>query len=678
MKRKPLAGRSAKILVGALCAGVMIAGQSSIAWGDSTWSYPVPSQPTTVNKNLITFGSQGDIWGEILGISDVTRNSNSGDFNSDGTISAEGVAKYSVVNLFGSSVNTNPNPYYANLIYNSKASSSSQVDHYSFADKSGLGTGIDRGDSTLVDAYGGVSATMSYRPDILLGNCATSWQDPGSIVLRSDGKTTVSVSNYKLAVSAAYDSQVTTIRSLTSSSQYYKSGDENYNPYYVENLSMYGDVTDTGSEDTMTVGKATIASTYSQMYRLVDAIEGVMAQDSTKTTRYGNPRDIAVQYESYGRGLQDYVLSKIADGTVQKKKVAVVYNVNTDENTVTLYKSSPNNTVEGTGSSFSGPYKHMEALENVTENIAGTWSTTEDTKNKQQKVITDISELKNADAIILCYSSYEEKLKTVCEAAGISESDLPPVFSTYATTTSRSIPGFPMLQTDGLEMMAEELGFVYPEVINPVYALAYYYTQFYHVKSDTTTLSNVLSYNIENMSLPTGITADLSNYSDNIIDKAIKKGLKYYAANKDAIDAEHPKLKTTSNVTLPDPNEPDEGEIVSGMTGTVSKAVYTVNSVKNKTVTFTKYKGTKTTVTVPKTVTINGVVCKVNKIASKAFRSTKVKTVKVKSTYLTKSGVKSSLKSSKVTKVVVPSSKYKAYKKIFTKANAGKKVTVKK
>lgn len=67
----------------------------------------------------------------------------------------------------------------------------------------------------------------------------------------------------------------------------------------------------------------------------------------------------------------------------------------------------------------------------------------------------------------------------------------------------------------------------------------------------------------------------------------------------------------------------------------------------------------------------------VKKIGSKAFQNTrKLKTLTIKSTKLKKNSVKNSLKGSSITKVKAPKGKVKAYKKIFTKANAGKKVTV--
>jgi len=75
---------------------------------------------------------------------------------------------------------------------------------------------------------------------------------------------------------------------------------------------------------------------------------------------------------------------------------------------------------------------------------------------------------------------------------------------------------------------------------------------------------------------------------------------------------------------------------------------------------------------------------KVRKISKGAFRGTKIKTIVVKSKKLKKKTVKGSLKGSKVTTIKVQlgtkklNKQYvKKYKKIFTKKNAGKKVTVK-
>ncbi|MGN0078677.1 MAG: leucine-rich repeat protein [Coriobacteriales bacterium] len=73
-------------------------------------------------------------------------------------------------------------------------------------------------------------------------------------------------------------------------------------------------------------------------------------------------------------------------------------------------------------------------------------------------------------------------------------------------------------------------------------------------------------------------------------------------------------------------------------------------------------------VTLPKSVKSIG--------ANALYGTTKVKTLTINSKQLTKSGVKNALKGSSVTTVKVPKSKVAAYKKLFTKANAGKSVKV--
>lgn len=130
-----------------------------------------------------------------------------------------------------------------------------------------------------------------------------------------------------------------------------------------------------------------------------------------------------------------------------------------------------------------------------------------------------------------------------------------------------------------------------------------------------------------------------------------------------------------------------------------------VTSNSANTVAYTKAKNAKS-VTVPASVSLNGKTYKVTEISANAFKGTKattvtigknVKTIKakafngskvttlnVKSKSLTKKSVKGSLKGSKVRTVKVKvgskaqNKKFvKKYKKIFTKVNAGKKVTIK-
>lgn len=106
-----------------------------------------------------------------------------------------------------------------------------------------------------------------------------------------------------------------------------------------------------------------------------------------------------------------------------------------------------------------------------------------------------------------------------------------------------------------------------------------------------------------------------------------------------------------------------------------SKAKYKVKSSTTCIYVKTAVKGKSATV--PNTVKIYDKNYKVVGIAAKAFKGSKVTTVTVKAKSLTKKGVKSSLKSSKVKTVKVCKAKYKSGK-YFSKSNAGKTVTVKK
>ncbi len=125
-------------------------------------------------------------------------------------------------------------------------------------------------------------------------------------------------------------------------------------------------------------------------------------------------------------------------------------------------------------------------------------------------------------------------------------------------------------------------------------------------------------------------------------------------------------------------------QVRNGSKYAISAGTVQVISAGNRTVYYIKAPVGKKSVTIPASVTIEGKTYTVTGIGLQAFRSTKVKTITVKTRNLTKNSVKGSLKSSKVKTVKVKvgnkkqNKKYrKAYKKIFTKGNAGRKVRVK-
>ncbi|MBQ6440700.1 MAG: hypothetical protein IJJ06_11400 [Mogibacterium sp.] len=162
-------------------------------------------------------------------------------------------------------------------------------------------------------------------------------------------------------------------------------------------------------------------------------------------------------------------------------------------------------------------------------------------------------------------------------------------------------------------------------------------------------------------------------------------------AVKEEIDTEEPTSKVSS--------------IKVGDTRKYKKNTYKVLSLKSKKVALTKAKNAKS-VSVPETIKIKGKTYKVTQIDANAFKAKKIRTVTIgknvkvikknafkgskatkivlKTKLLKKAKIKGCLKGSKVKMVQVrlgsksQNKKFvKSYKKIFTKANAGKKVMVK-
>ena len=94
--------------------------------------------------------------------------------------------------------------------------------------------------------------------------------------------------------------------------------------------------------------------------------------------------------------------------------------------------------------------------------------------------------------------------------------------------------------------------------------------------------------------------------------------------------------------------------------------------------------GNKKTVTVPKSVKLaDGKAYKITRLAAGSFKGKRIRTVVLKTKLSSKAFVKGSLKGSKVKTIKVKvgtraqnKSYVKKYKRFFTKANAGRKVTV--
>ena len=188
---------------------------------------------------------------------------------------------------------------------------------------------------------------------------------------------------------------------------------------------------------------------------------------------------------------------------------------------------------------------------------------------------------------------------------------------------------------------------------------------------------------------------------DNLTDTQ-KKLVSQEVINK-LTSAEARIAKSQSDLLTSNGSASDSTGAIIGMSYTVAGQKYLVTGTN--TVTFIKAKNVKS-VTVPAAVTIKGNTYKVTRIAAKAFTGSKIRRITIgknvskitknafakskatklilKTKLLKKTSVKGSLKGSKIKTVQVKAGSktvnrkfVKAYKKIFTKKIAGKKVSVK-
>ncbi len=540
------AGLASTVLIAALTAATAGSAYGSIG---SMTEFSAPTKATTIDKNLITIGSNWTGYGEILGLTSI---------NGDGSQTLADISKGGggfgnlPWGLIASDMNQNPSPYQYNSYYNLYAASTGKtMEGASTTSVSATGK-PDVADSTLVAELGNVSKMISKRPDILMGCDANRHAVGGSIVLKSTGKA-VSVAKSSLATNPAYSPQIETVHNMkTTSANNYQTGDESYDPYLVENASFYGDQIDTG-EGKYTVDAYSLYTIIPSMYRLAVAAQGVTADNPAKHNRYSeDAMTIAQKYEAYAKGLQDYVLKKLNDGTITKKSVAVVVSggIDTETNVASCYRSTKDGSVEAAATSDQGGSnlsRSMEMIENTTTNVAGTWDETADGATAKLQA----SELMKADVIILNNSSDKEKLVTLLEAAGYKDSSKYPKIFANGVSGNGAASAVRGWSPEVMQSVGVYMGYIYPEVINPVYALAYYYTEFYHVKTDTTTLSNAMGMYINDMDLPDGVTSSLDGYKKSTVQGWIDEGIAYYTTHQKTIDSTRSKLAMSTYYKLP-------------------------------------------------------------------------------------------------------------------------------
>lgn len=256
--------RLSKLTAVIAAAAVTVGGVAPV----SAWATDLNNAPTaeaTVNENVVTATAHraATPLPEILG---ANTPSGFGMINGSAPTADTAIGNFAL-EVWGTSNNVNPDPYWWNYYYNFNGGNSSNA----LLNIAAQGSPVAADTLTISDKYGGVSVSLYTRPDVLIGVSA----------------------NNDVTDTSGYDSQLATIAATG----------EIYNPLKV----CYN----SNTLDTM------IAT-------VVDAASKITA--TGKETRYGSPSLIAADYANYIMGIKGYI--KDAIGEENYKTIAIVSAVN--------------------------------------------------------------------------------------------------------------------------------------------------------------------------------------------------------------------------------------------------------------------------------------------------------------------------------------------------------------
>ncbi len=536
----------------ALAAAALTAFSLTPAFAAPASGWEAPSSSKSTDDGVVTVGAHGAaiVESEILGL-----NGTSIGNTSIKTSTAAEAAQSDLLGIFGSSMNTASNPYLQNLFYGRATGTS-------VAGSSAVYTGSSVGEANFnanVEALYGTTADLAQRPDVVVGLAGS----PGTTSSGSFNRSTTTAVNYQSWGSATTGlpsqgySYVTQLRAGVSSAAQlgslnsdgnacwlnanYKAGDESYDPVGV---SYAGYTTAVGqqSSSSSTSTQAYIAD----MNELVRGAETVMEQKGG-TGRYGDPEAIATKFEQYALGSKWYVLSKIADGTVKKRTVAVVVNTDANAGTVTLARLNPDGDTARLGTLRAG-----EAAQDTTDDLAA--SVDPSAAAGSINVKASAKDLLKADVVICApgisdsYKCSKADVEAALKAAGVDESAMPRIMdSDLPTGVMGSVNGFNR-SVDSVMLNGVIQGFIYPELFSSVDMTTYFASVLYHVKDAS--LKSVVADQLEGTTLASGVSIDGSSFDAATVKKVqalLDAGTTYYYANKAAIDKQRPLLASTDN-----------------------------------------------------------------------------------------------------------------------------------
>lgn len=559
-------------LCATLGAGTAFAGATTQVGGDGAqWIIPTTSMTNTVWKdadgNLVAANTEGatqykvlTTWAEAwstsgpdyLGISNSAYFGNGGNGNPKVT-DANSASKTNTVGVWATAANESPNAYNWNMFYNLYANSAE-----------GIAAGATTSDWTSVstttnggadwDTSSGVWCGFKYRPEVVwTNNNLSADQAKTYISYIKEGKYSAT------ATAGSGRGAVYTPGDTDSSFAVY--GDSEYNPAIVSpnNNSPYSFVN--SAYELADAAQQVIDATASNTGLAEgEALDWKSVNKLPRSNRYSETvTECATDIEQLAKGSVYYALSKIADGTVSKKKVAYVcypWNYSsTDRQTgttttvtdatqvvVAVYDYTENigsGPMDGRASWTPLAVDQLSTANKYGEKTGGGSVSTED-QAKGNSTTTYQLYYATADDLASCDVVYcspnvaksQTELQQWIETNATSETSKEKAKSLSYLATWPCITNGSNYTMEKLIYGAYGLDFIYPELFPSMELSSYWTSNIYHVADSS--LQSAMSWIFASASLPTGVSLSNipANYNDDAVRAKFAAGLSYFNTNK--------------------------------------------------------------------------------------------------------------------------------------------------
>lgn len=511
---------------------------------NTNWEVPTAPMKNTVDvdgktyKVITTWANAWALSGpDYLGVS------NSGPLNQQGggagSSTLADAQNSTMLGIWASAANEVPNAYNWNYFYNLAQSQAGKT----LADTAAVD--VQNSSTPGFDSESGVWSPFKYRPEIIWTSNSLNAQGVKTYtqLIRDgkyyDGKTaTTHEEQGGRGKTIVYDDYGDAL----DKGSYYIAGDENYNPSVISatNTSAF-----------------TFTDSFYELAGLVDQTksatagnnaDGKVTKDNVtwktmnalpRTTRYEasaedpmTAQEAALQVEKLTRGSVYYTLSKIADGTVAKKKVAFLTadpDASTSTATVVAYDFIDQIGGGNTAGKASTAPLVVDQLTGTKVESGGdgdiTWTTytvKADDLAKCDVVFDAAGDAMSADQLKkwVADNASSAELKTDATEKVEYLVQCPAILNGHNYTSEKLIFGI------------YDIAFIYPELFPNMELVTYWYDKVYHLKSDN--LRTALQWGLANSSLPSAISpTDLAkDYDASAVDNKFMLGWDYWQTIK--------------------------------------------------------------------------------------------------------------------------------------------------